>query len=226
MDTLPDELKQRILNETAIRPFRRLVLSNVKTNPVYVTPVYRDFFDVDGIRLPDGSFAISVDVESLPKDGIVDDHLLDWNTLDEDAVLMDRSDRGRVFDLFCVDKNMRYICMYQSYNHWATPIGSISAMSHAMKSPLASVCKTFRDMTPRVDTTCVMPHKQKIRLNFGDKECETTHTLILTEACDPDNVLAYYKAKDEHGDWSESDENESDENESDGSESDGSTARS
>jgi hypothetical protein len=188
METLANELKLKILKEAAPPVLRRLVLSNVKVSPEYYSPMCYPIAEFAGVRLRDGSFAIDIDINSLPRDGIVEDDMLDIDALDEYAVLTRRT--GGMGDL-CFDRNMRHVCMYEDDHYWATSIGTISVMSHAMKSPLASVCKEFRSiqMLLCVYTTCVVPHKQDVWLNSAYCGTKLQHTIILADEPDPELKL-------------------------------------
>lgn len=190
MDTLPNELARKIFEETLTSPFRRLVLSNVKLSPAYYSPVFKLWTNLDGVRLRDGSFAVSIDIDSLPKDGVIYAESSDEDEVDDDSMRDDPS-------IFRVDPSMKHICMYNMYgNVLATPIGTLNRQMHAMKSPLSAVCKLFRNFThPCVQTTCGVPSKQCITLNDGDNGCEVKHTIILTDESDSDGVLAYYQKK-------------------------------
>jgi len=67
------------------------------------------------------------------------------------------------------------------------------------------VAEGFERVLRVVKTTCIVPHKQLITLNSGQKCTETMHTIILTESCDPDNILEYYKKKNDESDFEGSD---------------------
>ena len=181
MNSLPDELKLKICKAAAVTPLRRLVLASVE-NECYSTidgsPIEL-WENLYGVRLDDGSFAVSIDIDSLPKTGVVDDELLDFDELDEEAVVAKRSTTD---NQFCFDVHLKYLCMYKCDNHWAEPIGTLELKSHVMKSPLGAVSKQFRDMMPRVHTTCVVPRKQRIVLEDGDKRTDNCHEIVLAEA--------------------------------------------
>ena len=207
MDTLPDELKLELLEKTSVT-LQPLTLCDVRQAPLILEPMFKCWDglidrSIYGRRLNDENYAAFIDTDSLAHDGVVWDDVV---SIDEDSVLMSRVNPYDTY--FCFDTNMRYICVYNGENYSATPVGKIEKRSHNMKSPLAAVCKAFSTLSlsmPHVETTCLIPRKQKIVLNDGPKESELIHTLVLTEAGDPDNILAYYKKKEEDWDYEGSD---------------------
>ena len=170
MNALPEELKHKILVKSAVLPSQPMSIISVRQRPGYYTPMlHRLCGDKLSVMRDDGTVALSLNVDRLPCNGILDTDADSAEAMDAalDDALRVQDQRGYPLVL---DRQKEHLCLFSmvycsAVDRHAEPIGDVIAQEHDYGSSLRAASRFFRDAPlNKVRTTCVVPERQHVDL--------------------------------------------------------------